>query len=337
MRRRGGRGHCAALALPALLALLALLLSAPAAAAEDELVPEGVWQMRVGLARHTETEAFNHNDARGPLLNYLVPDDSVRGELTGGVTRQVEHLGLNALYGLSDTWNLALGLPYVRIDQTSTLNAPGSPSQAALDQVTRLQTQTIQGPGRLHLGSLHRPVFTDRHSLVLGYGVDLPVDAPASRWAGRGTLLLDSPTSSVFGLLHYTFYPYTPRTHVDLRLQADVSVTRRLTLLSGQTSPVNPGNDLLTTLGYSREFGPIATEVSALVLVAGQSKINGTRQGDGVTGESLRVMLGYGNLVDLEQGPIAFPYQLQLSFEETLHGSELPIKRELQLSLQFYF
>jgi len=51
----------------------------------------------------------------------------------------------------------------------------------------------------------------------------------------------------------------------------------------------------------------------------------------------VRLMVGYGNLTELEQGPIAFPYQVQLRYQQVLAGYDLPLLKQLSLSLQFYF
>jgi len=315
---------------------LAALAAPPLAAAEDEVVPEGAWMMRLGVSAHTETQAFSRLHKQAPLLDYLVPDETVRTTLNGGVQRDVKRAQVDATYGLSDTWNLVLGLPYEQVHQSSTLStaSASADAQAAVD---RLQSRTVSGAGRLQVGSLHRPVFTDRSGFVWGYGVDWPLEAPASPWAGRGTLLVDSPFPRLYGLLHYTFYPFIPRTHLDLRLELGTSVTRRLELYGGGHDSVNPGNDLMASMGWSQEFGRVATELTALVFRQGETRLNTVPQGDGVSSTSVRLMVGYGNLTELEQGPIAFPYQVQLRYQQVLAGYDLPLLKQLSLSLQFYF
>ena len=315
---------------------LAPLAAPPPAAAQDELVPAGVWRLHAELAARSESRAWTRLHSEGPLLDILVPDDAVRGALQGGVERDVLQSDLLGAYGVSDTWNLALRLTWRRVAQRSSVSADPA-NAAAQAEAGRLGSRTVSGLGRLHLASLSRPIFLDRHSLALGYGVDWPLRRPESLWAGRSTLLVDPPFPRVFGLLHYTFYPFYERTRVDLRAEGGVAVTQRRQLQGGGFSSVNPGNDLALSLGWGQEWGALAGEAAYLLERHGESRLNVAKQGDAMVDNRLRLRLGYGNLNALERAPVAFPFQAQLTYEHSVRGFNAPIRRELRLGLQFYF
>lgn len=325
------------LSLSALLWLACLAAPPPVAAqVRDEVVPAGVWRLHVDTASHTESESFVATRNHQSLLDYLVPDATVRGALQGGVTRRWKRLELRATYGLSDTWNVVLAVPWAQVQQTSTLSSTLTDA-AVQTQLTRLRTRTLTGMGRMELASLHRTIFTDRDGLVLGYGLNWPTHLPHSLWAGRGTLLVDSPFPRAFGVLHYTFYPFIRRTHLDVRVEVGVPFTQTMSLVEGGHATVNPGNDLTASLGWTQEFGPVVTGVGASLYRQGASLINHRRQGDTVTAATVRLEVGYGNLTALEQGPVAFPYQARLELDQGLGGYDVPVVQAVHATLRFYF
>ncbi len=323
----------------AVAALLAVLLAAaarPAAAAQDEVVPAGVWTLQTELAIRTDSRGIDHARHDVPLLDYLADSPALQGTLQGAVERTWHRVELKATYGLSDTWNLSLLAPYVSVNQSSSVSTTSSdPVAQAMAQ--SLTSRSLGGPGAAELLSLHRPVFSDRHGLVLGYGVRWPLREPASPWGGRGTLLLDSPFMAGLGLLHYTFYPVWERTHLDLRGAFVVPATRGLALEGGGSASVNPGNELRVSMDWGQEFGRLATGFGLHLLNQGSSKIRHEQQGDNLTETAFEVMLGWGNLVELELHPIPLPYQIRLTYDQTLLGAGVPLRKELRLGLQFYF
>jgi len=69
----------------------------------------------------------------------------------------------------------------------------------------------------------------------------------------------------------------------------------------------------------------------------GGSSISHRKQGDNATETALRLMLGWGNLVELERHPIPFPYQLRVTYEQTMLGAGVPLRKEFRLGLEFFF
>jgi len=122
-----------------------------------------------------------------------------------------------------------------------------------------------------------------------------------------------------------------------VRVEAGLPMTKRLQLQQGGFSSVNPGNDLLATLGWAQEWGPVAAEAAYVLERHGESRLNQSRQGDSIVDNRLRLRLGFGNLDALARGPVAFPYQIQLGYEQSVRGFNAPILHDLRLALQFYF
>jgi hypothetical protein len=271
-----------------------------------------------------------------PLLDYLVLDDAVKSQIDGDVTRTVDRTDTELTYGVRDTWNLTIQVPYVKIEQNSSLTT-ASTDPAVQDEVARLQSRTISGMGQVRITSLHRPVFSDKHGFVWGYGVGLPVKHPLSPWAGRGTLLLDNPVPRYFGFFHYTFYPLSSDSHYDLRVEVGISGKKYLGLQDGGEGSVHMGNDGRVSLDWNRQFGPFSAGLGLHAFTQGATSLNGIRQDDGRREDGYQVMLGFGNMDDLAQRPVAFPYAIELRYEHTMTGTSTPIANWLRLGVRFYF
>jgi hypothetical protein len=312
------------------------VLSASAGAAQDEIVPQGVWLLRTELATRSDSRALDRARNDSPLLDYLVPDETVRSAIDGSVERDVRRAELQLTYGLRDTWNLALSVSWAQVEQRSTLTT-ASVNPAVLAEVDRQKSRTVSGLGTYRLTSLHRPVFKDRHAFVYGYGLDWPSGSAASAWAGPGTLLVDSPFRRVFGLVHYTYYPGAETLHFDLRSELGIGLDQNLELAGGGSGSVNPGNDFRILLGWGQEFGPLETGLAYQMRLQSRTSVDGVKPDDDFTENRVRVTLGFGNLRELERGPVAFPYALELTYDHTVLGVSTPLYRELRLGLRFYF
>lgn len=318
------------------LGLVVLAGAATARAVEDDLVPQGVWGVRLTHGERTEEEAITRLNAEGPLLEYAVPDPGRHDAIEGTLQRDVERTELALTLGLTDTWNLRLRAPHVSVTQTSTLR-PASADPAVQAEVERLESRTESGLGHLELTSLHRSVFTDRHAYVWGYGYGWPGADPVSPWRGRGTLQLDPPFERVHVVLHYTFFPYIRRARLDLRANVGRVLETELEVPGGDKVGVDPGDDAELSLAWQQELGPVVAGLGFVMFQQGRSTLAGAEQEDSVQDYRGRLTLGFGNLRALERAPIAFPYVLLLTYDHTVQGFNTPLVREVRLSLQTWF
>lgn len=318
-------------------AVLALVLCqsvTPVRGTENEIVPEGSLLIALAYGVDSHERAISRRNRESPLLDYLVPDDSVREQIDGDIQRTTERLALRLHYGLSDSWNLTLEVPYLRITQESSLSPR---SAAATAEVERLSSRTISGLGELRATSLHRPQYDDQHGFVWGYGLLIPGEDPQSPYAGRGTLFLDSPFTRLLALVHYTYYPLLGRARFDLQAELRIPLEEQLTDIDGASVGVKPGNRLGVAVGWEQELGPVATGVTLGHHGQSQSEVGGAKQGDKVQETWLRLKLGVGNLQALESGPLAFPFILYVQYETTVQGYNTPIRSDARLVLQTYF
>lgn len=304
---------------------------------EDEIVPGSVLHTRLSLLLETQDTALDQSGTHGPLKNFLVRDTALRDEIEGSITRNVTRYDLRTTYGISDSWNLSLNIPFVEVEQVSTLGGTPGASVEALELADLLQSQTISGIGDVELTSLHRPVFSDWNAFTWGFGLLFPGSGRESPYVGATSLQLGEPTVQLHGFVHYTRFPALPRSRVDFRVAMRHQLNEQITVANGETRRLEPVNSLSFKLGWSQELGNFLYGLGAEFIGQGEHTVNGERLVDQVRAQIIRTRIGYGNLSGLEQGPLSFPYQLRLEHRNVLRGADIPDGDHFTLSFLAYF
>jgi hypothetical protein len=321
----------------ALLALGCTLLPGGAGAVpEDEIVPEGVWGVRLMFRSETQDSTIDRGGRNAKLINYVIPEDDIRAEVDGQIERSIRRHDVLLTYGISDSWNLSLNVPYLEMEQDSSLtSASADPEVQAA--VARLQSESLSGLGELTLTSLHRPVFSDWNSLVMGYGLNYPAGGQEQPYVGSNTFALHTPVASVFGLVHYTRYPAINRSRFDVRGWVALSLTDDVTTAQGDSRKLEQGNRVSIRAGWSQEIGSVSAGLEVEILDQRNNTLGGERLSDRLRAQFLRLHVGFGNLAELESGPMAFPYQFNIQFESLQRGTNVPDGDNVSLIFQTYF
>lgn len=301
-----------------------------------EIIPEGRYMFQAGWATQTRTEGINKLSRTAPLLELLVPDPGENAQIDGTVEREIQRLDFLFRFGFSDDWNVTLELPYVWIDQKSSLSTSSGDAGVA-QQVERLSSRSISGPGSIRLSSLHRSFFKDASALSWGYGISLPLGSPKSPYAGRGTLFLDTPFQEVFTFIQIDrFFPSSPG-KIEFFAQLTGVFDETLLDLDGNSVTVNPGNKISFWIKWEQDFGPVFTSLGWRQVQQRASNIGKNKENDKTKENAFGIKLGVGNLPKLEKGPLAFPYLVFFQFERTINGFNFPVRSEAGIFLKVYF
>ncbi len=326
------------LAALAALAALAFFLAPPRALAliEDDVVPEGAWGARLSLHLETQDATKDNASRFAPLINYVIPDDEIRAQVEGNIERSIRRLDFLFTYGVTDTWNLSLNIPYLELEQDSTL-FPTSDDPGVAAVVERLQSKKLSGTGDFTLTSMHRTVFSDWNGFLFGYGLIVPSTSQQEVYVGAPTFDTVSAVTYTFLLFHYTRYPAIHGARFDLRAWGSAGIKGRASVPDGPEQKLEPGNRTSLKFAWSQEFGPVASGLEYEFFEKRSGSLNGTRLKDQARGQYLRFQMGFGNLAGLEKGPLAFPFRFDMQIESLERGSNLPKGERMVFTLQTYF
>ena len=328
--------RCAA-ALAALAALGALSIQAsPAFGAQDEFVPAGALALEVAVFREQQILAFDRAGDLRHLDRYLLSTPAARNSAEGKITRTVTDVNLRFTFGLSDSWNLFMQLPYRQLEQDSRLTTTSDDPEVQAE-FDALRSQSLSGPGDLRVIGMHRPVFSDRNGFIWGYGFTHPVLDRSDSRPGLLALALRSPDPTLRGFFHYTRYPAVERSRLDLRFEIQTGLPGVVEFAPDRTGVYRSGNGATLELGWFQELGTLGLGVSLEEFLQAQSRLNGAGQSDPHKETVLHFKIGYGNLTELERGPIAQPYQLMLEVDRSLRGFNVPYSDGYTVSLLLFF
>lgn len=331
-----------AISLAVLTVLLTLLLTGGAMAHAQgmektpEVIPAGRWMFQAGWSTHTRLQSMDRSGQTKSLLDLLVLDSADSALIDGTVEREYRRLDLLLGIGFSDTWNITLEMPYLWIDQVSSLStASGDPDVA--QQIGRLSTRSIAGLGSLRLSSLHRGFFRDLEALSWGYGFSFPLGSPESPYAGSRTLYLDSPFQEFFTFVQYERFFLSFPGKLVFFSEYKGAIKESLQDLDGNTVTVKPGNQILLLMKWEQDIGQVFTSLSLRNQRQRASSIGLDRQDDKSRENSFGFKVGWGNLPKLEKGPVALPYLIYFQYEKTIGGFNIPVRSEGGIFLKAYF
>lgn len=323
----------------AVLAILAGALTAGAAlGSEDDLVPAGVVEIRTTVSHETQTKAIARDSDTHGLEVYTLPSPTSQDYVAGQLSRTIDETDLLLKVGITDRWNLSLLLPYVQATQRSDLRSTTPGRDPVLDvTVARLQNQTVSGAGNLRLTSLHRPVFTDYHGFVWGYGYQGALETNTGIYTGIGSLQTRDPYGGIYAFTHYTYYPKLARSRFDVRGEYQYPFGDMVNIPTGARVSVKGGATALLSLGWEHEPGAWGYGMALQSKTSQQTQLNGDLQEDPVKEYLFHGQLGFGNLIELEKRPLRFPYQALLTYDTTVYGFNTPLRERWSLVFLTYF
>lgn len=325
-----------AMGFPALLLLVLFAGEGTVRASVDLMVPEGVIMLDAALAVQQQDRGISTHGTVGGLREWAFRSERERREVTGDLTRGVTWLTVAAQYGMSDTWNLRLEVPYGQLSQTADLSVDTTSPELAARAAT-LETETLSGLGDVRLSSLLRPLYTDASSLVVGLHVTVPGSAQDNPYIGRPTLMLAQPLPALRASVHYTYFPEAARSRWDVvgswkrygrgTVDTPLADNRSLVLPDESTFSLHWAQDL-----RSMNFGiGVRHELSI------NTVLDGKNLADDALAWIVQAEIGGGNLAVLEEQPVALPQAWRIAIDHTAAGFNVPLGTQVALRYQLYF
>jgi hypothetical protein len=334
--RANRSGSAAGLAGIVLAGLLALPDGAAAQAFREEFVPGGHVGLEIAQFEQDQDRAFDRSKNLRSLRSYLIPNRGAYAQASGPVERTITETDLRLTAGFSDSTNLFLQLPYLELEQDSRLSTSSSRDDFN-HEVDALDSQKLSGLGDLTALLMFRPVFSDRNGFVWGYGITHPLRDRSESDPGLYALALRSPNPRLQTFVHYTRYPRLEHARFDLRLEVQTGLTGRIDTLDEGSQSYRSGTGVAAETGGHFEAGPVGFGGSLEERYYGQSRVDGVGQNDPRNATLLHWRLAFGNLADLEEGPVQLPYQVRLTLDRSLRGFNVPYEDGVTLSILLLF
>ena len=318
-----------------LLFLLFLLPSTLPAIQLENRLPESVWQAKISLKIvPLYSRAFNGYGEEVPLQNLMLWDRGWYDLVEGELKREEKWLELKLAYGLTEDWVVEAIIPMVQKIQSSSLKFDsGTPDQQKI--ISNLASEELNG----------------LDDITIQFGKDLSY---STTWHNRGGFTTRLPTGnkgkrrgiysnsigegqgSIGAFIHVTWYPLVHGIRNGFRIEGKNELTGERETLEGEKVYYSAGNRADLYYSWSIERQNIFAGTELHYFQQSESKLPTGRSNASFLKE-INFEFGYGNLSELEQKPLSYPWQVRLGYTKPFAGQNTPLIHSWELSSTFLF
>ena len=306
----------------------------PAVQLENRM-PESVWQAEISLKIvPLYSRAFNGYGEEAPLQNLILWDRGWYNLVEGALEREEKWLKLKLAYGLTEDWMVVAMIPMVQKIQSSSLKFDsGTPDQQKI--IYNLASEELNGLG----------------DITIQFGKDLRY---STTWHNRGGFTTRLPTGnkgkrqgiysnsigvghgSVGAFMHVTWYPVVHGIRNGFRIEGKNELTGERETLEGEKVYYSAGHSADLFYSWSIERQNIFAGTELHYFQQSESKLP-TGKSNASFLKEINFEFGYGNLSELEQKPLLYPWQVRLGYTKPFAGQNTPLIHRWELSSTFLF
>ena len=301
----------------------------------ENRMPESVWQAEISLKIvPSYSRAFNGYGEEAPLQNLMLWDrgwfDLVEGELK----REEKRLELKLAYGLTEDWVVEAMIPMVQKIQSSSLKFDaGTPDQQKV--ISNLSSEELNGLGDINIQFGKDLSYSTTWHNRGGFTTRLPTGNKGMR-RGISSNSIGEGHGSVGAFIHVTWYPLVHGIRNCFRMEGKNELTGERETLEGEKVYYSAGHraDLYYSWSIERQNVFAGTELhyfqqSESKLPTGESNASFLKE--------INFEFGYGNLSELEQKPLSYPWQVRIGYTRPFAGQNTPLIHRWELSSTFLF
>ena len=301
----------------------------------ENRMPESVWQAEFSLKIiPSYSIAFNGYGEEAPLQNLMLWDRGWYDLVEGELKREEKWLELKLVYGLTEDWVVEAMIPMVQRIQSSSLKFDsGTPEQQKI--IYNLASEELNGLG----------------DITIQFGKDL---SHSTTWHNRGGFTTRLPTGnkgkrrgiysnsigeghgSIGAFIHVTWYPLVHGIRNGFRIEGKNELTSERETLEGEKVYYSAGHSADFYYSWSIERQNIFAGTELHFFQQSESKLP-TGKSDASFLKELNFEFGYGNLSELEQKPLSYPWQVRLGYTRPIAGQNTPLIHLWELSSTFLF
>ena len=306
----------------------------PAIQLEDSM-PESVWQAEIILKIvPSYSRAFNGFGEEAPLQNLMLWDRGWYDLVEGELKREEKWLEIKLTYGLTEDWAVEAVIPMVHKIQSSSLKFDsGTPEQQKI--ISNLASEELKGLGDITIQFGKELIYTTTWHNRGGFTARIPTGNKGKR-RGVSSNSIGEGHGSLGTFIHFTWYPLVHGIRNGFRIESKNELTGERETLEGEKVYYSAGHraDLYYSWSIERQNIFAGTEIH--YFQQSESKLP-TGKSNASFMKEINFEFGYGNLSELEQKPLSFPWQVRLGYTKPFSGQNSPIIHLWELNAIFLF
>ena len=321
-----------------LLITFVLVLIIPATLSAFELenrIPASVWELEMRF-HYTPaySRAFNGYGQEAPLQQLMLWDREWRDSVEGELQRQEQRLEFRMGYGLSEKWMIETTIPLVQKQQTSTLSiASATSSQEKV--LNNLASETQSGLGDISVQIAKDLSATNTWYNRGGFTFRLPTGTSGTP-RGTAANAIGERHSSVGAFFHFNWFPLTHGVRNGIRLAASNELIGKRETLEGEEVYYSAGHRADIFYNWSIERQNIFAGTELHYFQQSESKLSLGKSNAAFLKE-ISFEFGYGNLSELEQNTLSYPWQVRLGYTRPIAGQNIPVANQWVFISTIYF
>ena len=301
----------------------------------ENRIPESVWQAEISLKIvPSYSRAFNGYGEEAPLQNLMLWDrgwfDLVEGELK----REEKRLELKLAYGLTEDWVVEAMIPMVQKIQSSSLKFDaGTPDQQKV--ISNLSSEELNGLGDINIQFGKDLSYSTTWHNRGGFTTRLPTGNKGMR-RGISSNSIGEGHGSVGAFIHVTWYPLVHGIRNCFRIEGKNELTGERETLEGEKVYYSAGHRADLYYSWSIERQNIFAGTELHYFQQSESKLP-TGESNASFLKEINFEFGFGNLSELEQKPLSYPWQVRIGYTRPFTGQNTPLIHRWELSSTFLF
>lgn len=296
-------------------------------------VPDGVSLVSLEAAWSSHNAFLNSGSESTPALAVYrdrsdVDDDAVSGSVAHEKTAVI----LNAQYGLFNSFNLGVSVPYLMQKRNSDITLNDATQSAFAESIDNAESS---GAGDIEIYGFWRVIYSDVADLQLGLALNGD-NAPYNS-DDHQSLALGSGSKELSLLLRYCLYSIHSPLKLAIELEYVFAEKGTVKLTDGRDVTKKQENSTFANFDLSSHQNALGYGGGLGVASVGLTKLDGVSMEDGYLAYSLRGFVTYGNLYLLENQFVQHPWEIRLLAEKNVAGNNAPDSQTLSLKLTTFF
>ena len=321
--------------IQAFLFLLFLLPPTLSAIQLEDNMPESVWQGEISLKIiPSYSRAFNGYGEEAPLQNLILWDRGWHDLAEGELKREEKRLEVKLAYGFIEDWVVEAIIPIVQKIQTSSLKFDSGTSEQQ-KVISNLASEELTGLGDINIQFGKELSYSTTFHNIGGFTTRLPTGNKGIR-RGIFSNSIGEGHGSIGAFMHVTWYPLMHGIRNCFRIEGKNELTGERETLEGEKVYYSSGHSSELYYSWSIERENIFAGSELHYFQQSESKLPTGRSNASFLKE-INFEFGYGNLSELEQKPLSYPWQVRLGYTRPFAGQNQPLIHSWELSSIFLF
>lgn len=319
---------------PVIAALIVGVFPSLLRAQEIDYLPKGGLSIKYDFRTTTIDSIYSGTDQRSMLESELKEQSLKNDEVNGSLYYQTYTQLFKLQYGLSETLNLSLEIPYINRERHSDLKVSNSSDTDQSSFAENYDSTKTDGFGDLTLGLIWRPVYNDTVDFRISGALN--GDNGATHYTNPDKLSLGNGAYDVGLTMRILIYSLESRMMTDIELNSTSTLDTTVEEDS-DSFQYSKASDAFLKIDLSNNTARWHYGLGLKAVVGGESIIDGTQQEDSYIAYLYRVFLNTGNLDALEESTLALPWMAGVLIENTFFGANAPGANTIGLKAVLYF